>query len=587
MSLPDAESAMEKVLTDRTDLDQYKNNKRLLFAIELILGVDDIHEVAQRSLTDGRGDRSCDLVHVDREQGLVIVAQAYEAISRSTVEERKVRDLYQAVNHVFSAPIVGLPIMLSSAIDEVRAAIEDGSIRHVDLWFVHNCATQRDLTEALEGSAIAVRNALKASFPEIAADMMVSATQLSRPALAEWFESYQIPIRVTDTIRVPVGQCLVEKGSKWTGYLASVPLDWLQQQFWAYEDHLFSGNVRGYLGRVNTPYNINNGIRTTLREEPTNFWIYNNGVTALVRGAELTDDGEELVIEGLSIVNGAQTTGALHRSADLAPLDEAKVMVRFIVCEDPTIIKKMIRFTNRQNATLPADFRSNDPVQRRLAAEFDRLGFREYTGARRGGATDKVTRGGLTQVSGVYAAQSLVAFHGDPGTAYHESGSIWTINKVYRRYFNEATSATHILLCVGLARAVDERRTTLRAQEKLTDAKQKQLNYLLHRGSTALLVAAIASAAPALLDECPDDFFRLRYTGGDTIAATALWRPVVEQVGPWLDSHLSPVLQAQLLRRPTEVRDTLHRFQEAVRPILEDGDGIRAAFVDQVEVYQG
>ena len=57
-------------------------------------------------------------------------------------------------------------------------------------------------------------HALQAHYVDVAADIRVSATQLSRPALAEWFDSYRTPILVTETIRVPVGRCLVEQGRK-------------------------------------------------------------------------------------------------------------------------------------------------------------------------------------------------------------------------------------------------------------------------------------------------------------------------------------------------------------------------------------
>ncbi|HZN70114.1 MAG TPA: AIPR family protein [Micromonosporaceae bacterium] len=600
MTVPDAVGVVEQVLAARTDLDQYGSNKRLLFAAELILQIDDIHAVAGTSLTDGSGDRSCDFVHIDRPRGLVVLAQAYNTDSptRRSVPVGKVGDLYEAVQTVLGGTASGLPVSLGSAITDVHASINEGAVRKIEIWFVNNLDDQPQLRtqmrEKLDGLADAARSALTTKFPDVAADIDVEAVELSRPALAEWFRSYQTPILVTDTIAVPATDFMIERGPGWTAYLTSVPMEWLKQQFWAYGDRLFSGNVRGYLGKINAPGNINNGIRTTLREEPDNFWIYNNGVTALVNAVEVREYGvgvehrnsaEDLVITGLSIVNGAQTTGALHQSAELGSIDPARVMIRFIECADPTVIGKIIRYNNRQNLTLPADFRSNDPVQRRLVGEFAEIGVSGYSGGRRGGAEDSIRRTAADEVSATEAARAVVAFHGDPGTAYFEPGAVWARGDLYHHYFNEATTARHLLLCWGLARAIDERRQELRQQSDLSPSKQAQLEYLNRRGSTMLLIAAVAGCLDAVIDRCPTDRFRLRCGEKAGLAdAVDLWRRVVAAVGPGLD-RLSPVLvDARKLRRREEVDAVVKAFREVVSPWLSDNDDIRAVLAERVEV---
>jgi len=46
------------------------------------------------------------------------------------------------------------------------------------------------------------------------------------------------------------------------------------------------------------------------RIEPRNFWVYNNGVTILTHKIDREQEGK-LIIHGCSVINGAQTTGAL------------------------------------------------------------------------------------------------------------------------------------------------------------------------------------------------------------------------------------------------------------------------------------
>ncbi|MGW5557047.1 AIPR family protein [Micromonospora sp. NPDC003944] len=586
MSQPNVEETMEQVLAQRTDLDRYRSNKRLMFAAELMLGPEDVHDLARSSLTDQPGDRSCDFVHVDRAQGLIVVAQGYEATSttRLTVEQRKVRDLNQAVNRVFTAETIGLPAPLIAAIQNVRAALDDGVIRRIEIWFVHNRDQQADLEEVLKDAQDIARNAVQVRNPQEAEEVEVVAHQISRKVLADWFRSLQTPILVTEPIRVPVENWLVENTPSrdrpvWTGYLATVSMEWLKGQFWAHENNLFSGNVRGYLGKVSSAFNINNGIRETLRTEPGNFWIYNNGITALVN--KVYPDGGELVVEGLSIVNGAQTTGALHRASQLGALDEARVLIRFIQCADPAIIQKVIKYTNRQNATVPADFRSNDHVQRRLVKEFENLGVVGYTGGRRSTETDGIRRTPSDGLSATYVAQAVASFHGDPGTA-REPGTIWTVRDTYRRYFNGRTTAAHLLLCGGLARAGDRRREVLKGEPRKLAAQQE---FFARQNSTWLLVAALAASLPVILPRCPDDKLRIRLTGGGLDQASNIWLPFVEAVGPRLEVCLGGLLDdPRALRQSDTVREKLVYFREQVTPDIESQDDALAAFRDAVRV---
>ena len=85
----------------------------------------------------------------------------------------------------------------------------------------------------------------------------------------------------------------------------------------------------------------------TIDRQPNNFWTYNNGVTALVNNYSVTEDedGEEqhLSISGITIINGAQTTGAI---SSVDALKDAWVPIRFIVCSDTDIIDDIINNNN-------------------------------------------------------------------------------------------------------------------------------------------------------------------------------------------------------------------------------------------------
>lgn len=71
---------------------------------------------------------------------------------------------------------------------------------------------------------------------------------------------------------------------------------------------------------------------------------------------------------------------------------------------------QIVRFNNTQNAFRPADMRSNDPAQKRLADEFKKFGI-EYVHRRVGTFTPK------DAISAEGIAPSLAAFHGKPQLA--------------------------------------------------------------------------------------------------------------------------------------------------------------------------
>ncbi len=587
MSTVNSRSELELALEARIDLDRYRSNKRLVFAAQVLLGIEDIHAVAADSLTDGPGDKSCDFVHVDRDAGMVVLAQGYEATAKRVVKEVKAQSLLHAVDWLLSKEPKGLPIKLESAILSARAAIEEGEIRHLKIWFVHNLDVQPQIRDALTGAGDAARNALDARYPNVAAEIKIESLEVSAPYLTRWYQSYTSPILVKEEMRIPWtgGQQL--SGPGWTAIQTALPMRWLAEQFWSHRDSLFSANVRGYLGKINHANNINSGIRRTLREEPENFYIYNNGITALVEYFEIGDDGEGqgwLTIKGLSIVNGAQTTGALQGIEEI-DLDRAFVNARFIRCSNQQIVEKIIKRSNRQNSVTVEDFRSRDRVQVRLEKELSELGVTDYVPLRRGGSRDSIRRVETGAVRADYAARALVSFHGNPIDAYYNPAKIWEDDSLYRQHFNEDTSARHLLLCWGLGKAIERRRQELHALTAPNDSKRQQLEFLDRRGANWLLISAIAGCAKVLVEGYLANLFRLEIVNtASADEATKLWCPVVETVMYLVPRHLGSLLQQGSRWKQLQLEQARSDFEVAALPLLEDRDDLGAAFRDAVHV---
>lgn len=60
-----------------TLLNTYGNNALLLYALELRFEIADIFSVAGDALTDGGEDKKCDLIYIDQDTGIAVIAQGY------------------------------------------------------------------------------------------------------------------------------------------------------------------------------------------------------------------------------------------------------------------------------------------------------------------------------------------------------------------------------------------------------------------------------------------------------------------------------------------------------------------------------
>lgn len=307
-----------------------------------------------------------------------------------------------------------------------------------------------------------------------------------------------------------------------------------------YKDDLFSGNPRNYLGAGKRKNKINLGIMDTVQEQPENFWAYNNGLTALVNDYEIDDDNITKV-HGITIINGAQSTGAIGAVESLK--EDFLVPIRFIVCSNPKIIEEIINNNNKQNEILPSDLRSNDKQQVRLRKEFEKYPQLYYSGGRRDS-----TRVRNKEVFDPYlVAQTLLAFHGDCVTAYNSKKLIWDEDKEYTNIFSDQLTAEHIIFVYSLGRAIDEFKINLKnKKEQRTDIEDDELNFLSKRGSKMLLISAVSTCMESLLGKKILDSWRLVFKDNKNFdKLVEEWKAILDVLMPW-HSTLEPAIVSGL-----------------------------------------
>jgi hypothetical protein len=143
--------------------------------------------------------------------------------------------------------------------------------------------------------------------------------------------------------------------------------------FERYKFSLFFKNVRNPLHASKN----NAKIVDTLLMKPDAFWFFNNGITGITKILpEIGVHAKKVELEGLQIINGAQTVYSMYQAYEQAnrskrkAMDEyAHVMLRLIGSSDEEFNLQITRFTNSQNPLGDRDFLANDPVQQRLQNE--------------------------------------------------------------------------------------------------------------------------------------------------------------------------------------------------------------------------
>jgi hypothetical protein len=573
-------------LEARTDLNKYGDNALLLFTLQLRFEIEDIDVVATNSLTDGSNDKKCDLVYVDKESQVAVIAQGYFCRKQNLPSEapaNKASDLNTAVVWLLSTPIDELPTqLLRSAASELRGAIQNNDLKSIEFWYSHNLPESINVRNELDAVTRNAQNAIRQNFSECE-DIGIAGLELGISATEDLYKSLTTPILVSDKLSVSTTEGFNISASDWKAFITTIPAEWLFNLFKQYDSKLFSANIRGYLGSRNADANINNGIKQTAQEDPDHFCVFNNGITAITHEFNYDKESQRLDLTGISIVNGAQTTGAIGNLLS-SPSDSVRIQARFIVCSNSSTIKSVIRYNNSQNKVEAPDFRSNDSVQSRLVIEFNTIPEAEYMGGRRGGSEDVIRRRTNLLPSST-VGQALTAFHGDPLNAYNRKSDIWKSNSLYDRVFNNQTTAKHIVFVYALYQALDDFKRGLSEKQNsgnITSAETEQLKFFLNRGSTVVATTAVSACLEVLISQQIPNSFKLSFGYVSPTAAKAIWKDVLTPIVA-LISQLVPAVENGI-KGQSSTSATISTFRSLVDATKVPNSEIYTSFKSKVQI---
>lgn len=517
---------------------KFKDNALALFALAMRFKLDELDSIGSESITDGNDDKKIDLIYVNPDEKFAVIAQCYYSSNseKPCAKANKASDLNTGLIWLLERNKDDLPNTIKTEAMHLRKEISDGNIQTIYVWYVHNLLESNAVKNELKTVEATLNLLIKNNYPN--SNLNACVAEVGTNTLQKWFEESNTPILVNEkiTFNIRGGYELINES--WSAYATAIDIKDIYKLFSRHKESLFSANVRDYLGARNSDSNINNGIIDTVNNEPNNFWVYNNGITILTYSYDLSP--KTIEINGMSIVNGAQTTGAIYNALKSRKvkdkLDCSYVPVRFIsvsLNNKSSLIENIIRYNNCQNKVEAADFRSTDIIQKRLKKEFLNINFADYEAGRRGVIEGSKKRNSKL-LSSYFVGQALTAFHGYPIIAYNQKRDIWSNNEYYNNIFNDNTSANHIIFCYSLIKSIENKKINLQNKKEKTESEEKMYNFLRKRGAKYLLAYAISCSLETILSKKITNKFSVSFFNIKSIKdAESKWEYILNIVLPF------------------------------------------------------
>ena len=346
---------------DRHDLDRLS---RSLAAYALVgrCGVDDA--IAVSAITDGSDDGGIDSLILDRSQNRLVLVQAKFKRNGAAPSQDETLKTINGIKALRERRFNEFNRAFQDRLDEIEEALDMPGVR-IEVILVF-------LGENLGPHATNDLNAFCAEANRLCD--LVSWQPVGLSAVFGWLVAEQTPSVVNDQITLQNWTAATRPRKAIYGQISAASLARLVTDN---GKALFERNIRHYLGSVG----VNTAIEMTVRRAPGDFFYLNNGLTAVA--ATITPAGgtpDECVfgLTKLSIVNGAQTAGAIANAALVGEISpDAKVLITIIEIGDGAddIGLRITRARNHQNVVRGVDFAALDGNQERLRRELALVGI--------------------------------------------------------------------------------------------------------------------------------------------------------------------------------------------------------------------
>lgn len=160
-----------------------------------------------------------------------------------------------------------------------------------------------------------------------------------------------------------------DKSNEYETVLAVIPGEELARIYRTWGTKLLENNVRAFL---QVKGEVNKSIRETLKNHPSMFLAYNNGLAITATDFKI-EDNKLIHIEDMQIVNGGQTTASLYHYRVDSGESLRDVFVQAKIIKIPknldyySVVKQISYSSNNQNKINASDLDANSPFHRKIS----------------------------------------------------------------------------------------------------------------------------------------------------------------------------------------------------------------------------
>ncbi|MEB3800787.1 AIPR family protein [Flavobacterium columnare] len=350
-------------------------------------------------------------------------------------------------NALITNDIGGLTGKISTYAKEIIEKLNGNEIWKLRLYAISNESKEldvnspeiRQLKDLYDLETVAIGLDTISKFMSIRPEPINSTIHIDKDSILPFVESslsssksYIIRITASDLIRITCNDSNYRNEYTMENFQ---PLSNTQMEY-----NLLFDNVRGLIIRSK----FNDNIFKTLKEEPSRFFMYNNGLTITANNIETepTNANKKLkiIITDFQVVNGGQTLRTLHRFNQQDKdnitkyLSNCEILLR--VFKTPTtdnIRNKIAEYTNSQNSISNIDLKSLSSEQIQIEQFLDE---NDIIYARKIGDTGLTSsKKYIHKISMEKFGQILFSIQGFPEKASNQKKQIF--DKFYPQIFGE------------------------------------------------------------------------------------------------------------------------------------------------------
>ncbi len=374
---------IEELFHDKIDLSDANSNidnrnnsflSRSIAALAIVMRCGVSYDVASQSVTDGFHDIGIDAVYNDTAQKkLFLVQSKWRSNGNGSISQEEANNFVNGVKRIINLDFEGCNMKLASKKNDITEAIQDMEYQ-IEMIFCHT--GNQSISDYNYRSIKELLDNVNGSEPT---DTLILFSEERLQEIYDFLANSQNFDNIVLDNVILNNWGFVD--SPFKAYYGTIPVTVVGEWYNKYGNRLFAKNIRYYKGSTV----VNQGIKDVLKNEPQNFFYYNNGIKILCKkitkniAYSTNRDMGVFTLEGVSLVNGAQTTGVIGSVyiENKEIITDAKVFIQMIdlADTDEEQIAQITKLSNTQNRIEGKDFASLDPNQERLRKELSLEGI--------------------------------------------------------------------------------------------------------------------------------------------------------------------------------------------------------------------